>query len=175
MKKNRIRKESRKLFDCVNYSQTIFLVVLCVLLIVGAAGCSAAAPAADKAEQAAEVDAGSDGGAGDSGETGYQKITAEEAHQMMDETTGFVLLDVRTEEEYREKRIEGAVLMPVTEIESRAEAELPDKGQTIFVYCRSGVRSANAAKTLAGLGYTNVFDIGGINDWPFETISNEGR
>ena len=162
------------------------LAVLCVLMMLWAAGCSAAGPAADKAEQSAEVAAGTAGaadaadaagtndGAGDSGEAAYQKITAEEAHQMMAESTGFVLLDVRTEEEYREKHIEGTVLMPGTEVESHAEAELPDKGQLIFVYCRSGVRSANAAKTLAGLGYTNVFDIGGINDWPFDTVSDEG-
>ena len=101
----------------------------------------------------------------------YQKIAAAEAHEMMEQSAGFILLDVRTESEFKEKRIEGAILIPGDEIESRAEAELPDKAQLIFVYCRSGARSATATNVLVKLGYTNVYDIGGINDWPYETVS----
>ena len=100
----------------------------------------------------------------------FRTISAEEAYQMMAESPNFILIDVRTESEYREGRIEDAILIPNDEIEARAKAELPDKDQLIFVYCRSGVRSANAAGTLAGMGYSNVYNMGGIIDWPYEII-----
>jgi len=103
-----------------------------------------------------------------------QRITAETARRMMQESSGFVLLDVRTPAEFRGRRIAGAVLIPHTEIERRAPSELPDKNAVIFVYCQAGVRSANAARTLAELGYTQVFDFGGIADWRFETVSGTG-
>ena len=154
-----------------NYYRVLALVALCVLMALGAAGCSATTQSVGVSEQSAEVNSSPDDGANGAEGAGYKKITPEEAHNMMAELTGFILLDVRTEEEYREKRIEGAVLIPDTEIKDRAEAELTDKGQTILVYCRGGGRSANAAKTLAGLGYTNVYDMGGLNDWPYDTIS----
>ena len=102
---------------------------------------------------------------------GCQKISAEEARQMMEGTQDYILVDVRTEEEYKEAHIEGAVLIPVDVIGARAAEELPDMDAVIFVYCRSGVRSAQAAETLAGLGYTQVFDMGGINGWPYGTVS----
>ena len=101
----------------------------------------------------------------------YQKITAEQAKAMMDEGKPFILLDVRTDEEFKEKRIDGAILIPDYEIKSRATAELPDKNTLILVYCRSGRRSANAANELIALGYTNVYDFGGIIDWPFDTVA----
>ena len=101
----------------------------------------------------------------------YRKITAEEAREIMESTENYILLDVRTEEEYKDKRIDGATLIPGSEIADRAESELSDKDAVIFVYCRSGVRSANAAKELVGMGYTCVYDIGGIIDWPYKTVS----
>ncbi len=101
----------------------------------------------------------------------YQKLTAEEASSQMDALESFVLLDVRTEEEYKELRIDGATLLPLDEIDARAEEALPDKEAHIFVYCRSGRRSAEAAKKLLELGYTNVYDFGGIIDWPYDTVS----
>jgi rhodanese-related sulfurtransferase len=101
----------------------------------------------------------------------YAKITAEEAKQMMDDGDGFILLDVRTEEEFAESHIEGAILIPDTEIAERASDELPDPDAQILVYCRSGRRSAQAADALTQLGYTSVYDFGGIIDWPYETIS----
>jgi len=101
----------------------------------------------------------------------YQKITAEQAKAIMDEGKPFVLLDVRTDEEFKEKRIDGAILIPDYEIKNRATAELPDKNALILVYCRSGRRSANAANELIKLGYTNVYDFGGIIDWPYDTVS----
>jgi len=104
-------------------------------------------------------------------EPGWHTISAEEALTMMEESDNYILIDVRTEEEYNALRIEGAILIPDFEIRERAEAELPDKDATILVYCRSGRRSASAAEILSSLGYTNVYDIGGIIDWPYETVS----
>jgi len=105
------------------------------------------------------------------GPTTYQKISAEQAKDMMDESEEYILLDVRTDEEFNEKRIDGAILIPDYEIADRAEAELTNKDALILVYCRSGRRSEIAAKELLELGYTNVFDFGGIIDWPYDTIS----
>ncbi len=103
-------------------------------------------------------------GCGQSGT--YQKITAEEAANKM--TGEAVILDVRTQAEFDEGHIPGALLLPDSEITRRAEEVLSDKGQTVLVYCRSGRRSALAAKALVGLGYTEVYDFGGILDWPGE-------
>ena len=98
----------------------------------------------------------------------YVNITAEEAKEIMDSQEGYIILDVRTQAEYDEGHIPGAVLIPNTEIKDRAEGELPDKDQLILVYCRSGNRSKQAAQILARLGYTNIKEFGGIIDWPYE-------
>jgi len=103
-------------------------------------------------------------------EAEYRKINAEEAYQMMQSTDGFILVDVRTAEEFNERHIKGALLIPVNEINVRAVDELPDKNALILVYCRSGARSANAAYDLVDMGYTNVYDFGGILNWPYETV-----
>ena len=100
----------------------------------------------------------------------YEMITQEEAKALMDSEENYVILDVRTEEEFAEKRIAGAILIPYDEIEARAEGELTDKAQLILVYCRSGRRSKIAAEALVALGYTNVKEFGGIIDWPYETV-----
>lgn len=96
------------------------------------------------------------------------KITAEEAKQIMDSEANYIILDVRTDEEYAEGHIPNAILIPDYEIEEKAEAILTDKNQTILVYCRSGNRSKSASEILARLGYTDVREFGGINDWPYE-------
>lgn len=103
-------------------------------------------------------------------ENAYMKISAEEAKKIMDNTDDFVLVDVRETDEYADGHIEGALLIPYGEIEEKAATELPDKEQTILVYCRSGRRSAIAAQTLTDLGYTDVRDFGGIIDWPYDKI-----
>jgi rhodanese-related sulfurtransferase len=82
-----------------------------------------------------------------------------------------VLLDVRTDSEFAERHIPGAFLLPDYDIGSKAAEVLPDKDALILVYCRTGKRSANAANELVGMGYTNVYDFGGIVDWPYETES----
>ena len=101
-------------------------------------------------------------------EVTYMNITAEEAKRIMDIEEGYIILDVRAQEEYDESHIPGAILIPHTEIEARAEEVLTDKDQLILVYCRSGRRSKIAAEALVELGYTNIKEFGGIIDWPYE-------
>ena len=103
----------------------------------------------------------------------YHKITAEQAKEKMDETEGWILLDVRTDEEFEAEHIEGAVLIPDYEIAARVESELPDKNAVILIYCRSGRRSALAAHEMVDMGYTGAYDFGGIIDWPYNTVSGK--
>jgi rhodanese-related sulfurtransferase len=107
----------------------------------------------------------------DSEKTMYRKISAEQAYTMMSELENFIILDVRTQNEYKTQRIKGAILIPDYEIADRAEKELPDKNMVILVYCRGGNRSANASGILLSLGYKNIYDFGGIVNWHYETIS----
>lgn len=104
----------------------------------------------------------------ENGGESFMRITAKEAKEMMESETGYVILDVRTQEEYDEGHIPGSVLIPDYEIKDRAQEQLKDKEQMIFVYCRSGRRSKNAAEELAGMGYENIWEFGGILDWPYE-------
>ena len=97
-------------------------------------------------------------------------ITSEEAKKMMDQEDSLIIVDVRTQEEYDAGYIEGAVLIPDFDIETKAESLLPDKDATILVYCRSGRRSAIAAQKLVELGYQNIYDFGGIIDWNYDIV-----
>jgi len=101
------------------------------------------------------------------------KINAEEAKARLDSEQGIILVDVRTPEEYREGHIPGAILLPVDEILANAESVIPDKEATYFIYCRSGNRSATAAAQLVEMGYLNIYDLGGINDWPYEKVTGD--
>lgn len=98
----------------------------------------------------------------------YVNITAEEAKQIMDSEEGYIILDVRTQEEYDQGHIPGAIVISHEEIAEKAEEVLTDKDQLILVYCRSGRRSKIAAEALVELGYTNIKEFGGIIDWPYE-------
>ncbi len=100
----------------------------------------------------------------------YKKITAQEAKAIIDEQSGYIILDVRTESEFAQGYIYGAILIPDYEIATRIEEEIPDKNKLILVYCRSGRRSAIAAKEMIEMGYSNVLDFGGIIDWPYDLI-----
>ena len=105
---------------------------------------------------------------GDTVENTYQQITQEAAKEMMD-TQEVVLLDVREQHEYDSGHIPGAVLLPVGTIaEDTAAAVIDELDTVVLVYCRSGNRSKTASQALADLGYTNVYEFGGINDWPYE-------
>ena len=98
----------------------------------------------------------------------YEQITPEEAKKIMDSGEEHIILDTREQDELDEGHIPGAILIPYTEIENKAEEMLPDKDAQILVYCRSGRRSKIASESLAKLGYTNVKEFGGIIDWPYE-------
>ena len=100
----------------------------------------------------------------------YEQITPEEAKALMDTEQDYVIIDARTEAEFAEGHIAGAILIPEYEITARAEGELPDKDALILVYCRSGRRSKIASEALVALGYTNVKEFGGIIDWPYEVV-----
>ncbi len=100
----------------------------------------------------------------------YSKISPEKAKELMDTETGYIVLDVRTQEEYNEGHIKDSVLLPHEEIEAKAAEVLPDKNQLILVHCRSGARSKVASDLLVKLGYTNVKDFGGINNWPYDIV-----
>lgn len=106
-------------------------------------------------------------------EASVQTISAEEAHDLM-AAGGALVVDVRTQEEFDSGHVCGAVLLPLDEItQDSASAVVPDKSQTVLVYCRSGRRSAQAAQILAGMGYEHVYDFGGIQSWPYEICSGE--
>ena len=125
----------------------IFLILLTLLIL---SGCGSSAP-----------------------NNNYQQISMKEAVSIMETEDNYIILDVRTKEEYQEKHIPGAVNLPNETISTADIPELPVKEQLILVYCRSGNRSKQAAKKLAALGYTNIIEIGGINDWTGETVSGD--
>lgn len=100
----------------------------------------------------------------------FQQISPEDAKEMMDEQDDIVILDVRTEAEYEDGHIEGAIVIPVNELEFVVESEIEDYEQTILVYCRSGNKSKMAAVILTELGYHNVYEFGGIMDWPYGIV-----
>ena len=102
-------------------------------------------------------------------QTDYISITPETAREMM-EIEDVILLDVRTEREYEQGHIEGAILLPYDEIDLRAPVMLPNKDDIILIYCGRGFRAQVAAQKLINLGYTNVYEFGGINDWPYEIV-----
>lgn len=132
-----------------NVFLVIFVVVVSFLSLVG---CGQVQPGSEK-------------------KASYQTISAETAKKRLDIEKGIVLLDVRTVAEYTEKRIPGSVQIPVDDIKIQAIETLKEKDAAIFVYCRTGSRSTIAAKILADMGYTNVYNLGGINNWSYETES----
>ena len=126
--------------------------VLAVFLAVGLAGCGDSS--GDEGESTGE----------------YKQITMDEAVIMMEKETDYIILDVRRPDEFAEKHIPNAINVPNETIGEDAIPELPDKDQLLLVYCRSGNRSKQASKKLAAMGYTNVYEFGGINDWTGETV-----
>ena len=109
-------------------------------------------------------------GCSEGGSASYEQISGAEAKALMDSEGGYIIIDARTQKEYDQGHIPGAILIPEYEIADRAEKELPDKDQLILVYCRSGRRSKIAAEELVKLGYTNVKEFGGITDWEYEIV-----
>ena len=105
-------------------------------------------------------------------EASYQQISMDEAIAIMESESDYIILDVRTTEEFADKHIPDAINIPNETIGTEEIPELPDKAQLILIYCRSGNRSKQASDKLVGLGYTNIVEFGGINDWPGETVSD---
>ncbi len=158
----------------------ILPLLLLLALLLALAGCKSAAPtppaAPAAAEPAAETPA-EPAAPGPAAETPtpkadtYRRISMREAVEMMEKETGYVILDVRTRQEYDSGHIPGAILIPNETIGTDELPELPDKDQLILVYCRSGNRSRQASDKLVKLGYTNVVEFGGINSWPGEVVA----
>ena len=103
----------------------------------------------------------------------YRQISQEEAQRIMGREEGYVIVDVRREDEFVSGHIPGAILIPNESIEDTPPAQLPDRDQLILIYCRSGNRSKQASQKLADMGYTNIVEFGGINTWPGEVVKGE--
>lgn len=129
-----------------NIGKTIIVLALAALLLLSFAACAS--------ESENQID--------------YEQISGDEAKALMDSESEYIIIDARTEAEYAEGHIPGAILIPEYEISEQAETKLPDKDELILVYCRSGRRSKIAAEELVKLGYTNVKEFGGIIDWKYE-------
>ena len=137
-----------------------------IVSLAGLTGCSGA-PSGNNGN-AGKGNVGSDNGGSGNSSSSYQQVDAETAKKLMDTEDDYVILDARTQTEYDEGHIPGAILLPHDTVATAAEDAPPDKGQLILVYCRSGNRSKQASQTLVDLGYTNVVEFGGINSWPYE-------
>lgn len=131
----------------------------------------------DKEKQSVQIIGGADGPTsvfmtgkkdGDSNQAGYKSISMEDAKEVFAIPGNYIILDVRRADEYAEGHIPGAINVANEDIGDEQPAELPDLDQVIFVYCRSGRRSKKASEKLAALGYTNIYDFGGIIDWDGE-------
>lgn len=140
--------------------KSILLGLSCILAVMALSACSGGASTAQEAQPLAQ------------GTAAYRKISAEEAKAMIDSEEPVIILDVREQSEYDAGHIPDAVLLPSGSISGMAREALPDQNAKILVYCRSGNRSRTAANTLIGLGYTQVYDFGGIIDWPYDVVTN---
>lgn len=149
--------------------KNILTLGLAFVLLLSACGANGPASAGNETSGAVAAQASDSSQAA----SGPVKMTAEEAYARMNSGDPVVVVDVRTAEEYAEKHIPGAILIPNEEIGTQPPAGLPVLNAEILIYCRSGNRSAQAAQKLADMGYTNLSDFGGINDWPYETESGE--
>ena len=141
--------------DVKRFKQFVPFIFLIIFSILGLTGCSSS-------ENRPNTESNSNT---------YQQITVQEAANIMQSETNYILLDVRTAQEYASGHIPGAVNLPNETITSEAIQQLPDKEQLILVYCRSGNRSKQASEKLVNLGYTNIVEFGGINDWSGEVVT----
>lgn len=151
--------------------KTICILILAALLLTGCSGKERPVDAESVDVEVVEQDASDEGGSVENDVVeSYQRITQEEAMRMMGQDDNHVIVDVRRQDEYDEGHIPGAILIPNESIGSERPAELPDLDQVILVYCRSGNRSKQAAQKLFDMGYTNVYEFGGIIDWTGEIV-----
>ena len=132
------------------------LILVFLLLLVFTAGCSASGPAADTEKRS----------------PAFRQISQEEAKEMMAKDDGHVVVDVRRQDEYDAGHIPGAILIPNESIGCDSPEALPDYDQIILIYCRTGNRSKQAAQKLAGMGYTNIYEFGGITTWTGDVVTD---
>ena len=133
------------------------LLIISVLTVILFTGCSKSSDP----DPAKESKAGS-----------WQQITQQQAYELMQKETDYIILDVRTPEEFAQGHIPDAINIPNETIGTDRPQQLQDLDQMILVYCRSGNRSKQASEKLAKMGYTNVLEFGGINTWPYETVKD---
>lgn len=117
-----------------------------ILVMVTAAGCSSNGPT-------------------------YKQISQDEAMQMMQDETDYLIVDVRRPDEFAEAHIAGAINVPNEGITDEMPEELPDTDQILLIYCRTGNRSKEASRKLADIGYSNVYEFGGIETWKGEIVT----
>ena len=132
------------------------LILVFLLLLFFIAGCSAPTPAADTEKR----------------EPTFHQISQEEAKEMMAKDDGHVVVDVRRQDEYDAGHIPGAILIPNESIGFDSPEALPDYDQIILIYCRTGNRSKQAAQKLAGMGYTSIYEFGGITTWTGDVVTD---
>lgn len=149
------------------------LLLLALLLVLTACAAKSDDKAPADTSETAETNETTDTTDTDAVEVTWGTLTAAEAKARMDSGDPVTVVDVRTAQEYAEGHIEGALLLPNEEIGTKEPYLLPDKDAEILLYCRSGNRTQQAAKKLTAMGYTNVYDFGGIIDWPYETVTGE--
>ena len=144
------------------------MAIAAVAVIAVVAGCNSASSSGSGAAGAGGVS----GAGGASGAATFKQVSQEEAQQLMKTESGYIIVDVRRQNEFDTGHIPGAICIPNESINGTRPAELPDLDQLILVYCRSGRRSKQAAEKLANMGYTNVVEFGGINTWPGEVVTD---
>ena len=128
-----------------------FVMVLCLsVLTLGICGCGSAQPQTAAPKSAAGT---------------FQRVSSDEAAKMMAAEQGYLIVDVRTAKEYADGHIPHAINIPMDQFGEDPPQQLPDRSQTIFVYCVKGIRSMNVANRLAHMGYKNIVEMGGIQDW----------
>ena len=136
-------------------------VVLCMLLTACGNGTSSSEGAQSEVQTTTDIVSAT-----------YQQITQEKAKEMMQAEDGHIIVDVRRQDEYDSGHIPGAILIPNESIGTEQPKELPDLDQVILIYCRSGRHSKEASQKLADMGYTNIYEFGGIIDWTGEVVTN---
>jgi phage shock protein E len=115
------------------------------------------------------------GGAPDTAISGYRRIAAHEARELLQRDPSANIVDVRMEMEYRLRHIPGSILIPLSVLATQAPIMLPNKHATILVHCHGGHRSIHAVRQLLAMGYSEVYDLGGITNWPYETVSGKAH
>ncbi len=149
---------------------SILLILIVITLTILFAGCNAAETSASQPSSNSGGGNHNHSVAESAEKNGYDRISQEEAKLLMDTESDYIIVDTRTESEFAQGHIDGAVLIPEFEIKAKADELLPNKDQLILVYCRTGRRSKIAAQYLADMGYTNVKEFGGIVTWEYGTV-----